>query len=121
MTDSNKRKAGKYPQQILIVEDDPVTARVLESTLEKSPYRCRVATSAEEAIAAFDESFFPVVIVDLHLPQSSGDELIQRLNDRPMVPIILVHTVESDTEKVIETMKLGVYDYLIKPVNEKDC
>merc|ERR1712054_41189 len=120
MSELSKRKIGKYAEQILIVEDDPVTSRVLESILDSSPYASRIVSTAEDALEAFDESFYPVVVVDLHLPHSSGDELIQRLNDRTLAPIILVHTVEQDTEKVIETMKLGVYDYLVKPVSERD-
>lgn len=120
MLEPAKQRPGKYSEQILIVEDDPVTARVLASMLERSPYRHHIVSTAEEALVTYQHSFFPVVIVDLHLPRSSGDELIQQLNDRTQVPIILVHTVEQDTEKVIETMKLGVYDYLIKPVSERD-
>lgn len=105
-------------QQVLIVEDDPVAARVLESTLADSAFRSHLVTSAEEALAAFQRDIYPVVIVDLHLPGSSGTELIQAMNDSAQPPIILVHTVEKETSNVIEIMKLGVYDYLIKPVND---
>lgn len=100
------------------MEDDPVAARVLEGIMASSPYRSRFVTTAEQAQQAFETDFYPVVIVDLHLPQRSGDELIQELNERRRPPIILVHTVEKDAQNVIQTMKLGVYDYLIKPVNE---
>lgn len=120
MSDVSKRRTGKYPQRILIVEDDPITGRVLESILERSHYEFRIVPTAEEAMVAIDNSFFPVIVVDLHLPDSSGQDLIQQLNEQPVPPIILVHTVEQDRERIIETMKLGIYDYLIKPVSEGD-
>ncbi|MCB1139767.1 MAG: response regulator, partial [Leptospiraceae bacterium] len=114
-----QKRASQLAQQVMIVEDDPVAARVLESTLAGSAFCSHLVASAEEALAAFQREAYPVVIVDLHLPGGSGTELIQELNNAVHPPIILVHTVEKDTSNVIETMKLGVYDYLIKPVNDE--
>lgn len=106
--------------RVLIVEDDPVVARIMEATLEKNQYACRVTSTVDAALQAFEEDSVPVVIVDLHLPEGNGQDLIEKLNDHPSKPIILVHTVEKDAQQVVDTMKLGVYDYLIKPVNESD-
>lgn len=103
---------------IYIVEDDPVTARVLSRYLESAEYRTEIYSDGASCLKAFHEYPVSLVIVDLHLPDQHGAGLITELNSAEEPPAILVHTADASSEQIIDTMKLGVFDYFIKPVDE---
>lgn len=107
-------------KRVLIVEDDPVSAKILESVLQENGYNVETAENGVEAVKKFEGSPFLIVITDLEMPEMGGEELITRLNSYENPPIIFVQTVHDELSRVIEVMKLGVYDYLVKPVNTQD-
>ena len=106
------------PFNALIVEDDMVTARLLELTLAR---RCgalvRVVSSAEEAAPLLRLPIpWDIVFVDIGLPHASGLELIQHSRRlRPGVPHVVV-TGRCDHADVKAANAVGATDYLVKPV-----
>jgi DNA-binding NtrC family response regulator len=100
---------------ILIVEDDPAVAAALRRIL-KQDYEVETAVSAEEGIACAQKREFDVVVTDLRMPGTNGLELLRKLHSsRPQLPVILM-TGYHTPEAVIEAMKLGAYDYVVKPI-----
>ncbi len=99
----------------LVVDDDPAilqgTALALKTELEVDS-EC-VATGAA-ALAALKQRRFGLVLLDLSLPDLSGEEILVRVRqNHPELPVIMI-TAMSDLESVVRCMRAGAYDYIIK-------
>ena len=103
--------------RVLLVEDDPVTARVTGRMLEQigdGRYAITHATNLEETLAILNTEDFDVILADLNLPDSKGlntPEVIMASD--PDVPLIVLTSTESD-EIGIKSVQLGAQDYLVK-------
>lgn len=107
-------------KRVLIVEDDPVSAKILESILRETGCDVEIAENGLDAISKYEKYPFLIVVTDLDMPEMNGEELIARLNAYDTPPVIFVQTVHDELPRVIEVMKLNVYDYLVKPVDTQD-
>lgn len=101
--------------KILIVEDDPLLWQSLQYALEKEGYCVRVAMDGAEALAASAEESFDLLLQDLHLPDSSGLDIMQEIILRHPSCKVLVMTGHATIENAIEAMKIGAFDFIIKP------
>jgi two-component system response regulator AtoC len=100
--------------EILIVDDDDVIRDTVFELLS-TDYKCDTAETAEQALAKMEAEQFEVVLTDISLPGLSGRELLSRvLMLYPGTPVIIVSGI-SDQEHAEELIKLGAFDYLIKP------
>jgi len=100
--------------EILIVDDDDVIRDTVFELLS-TDYKCDTAETAEQALAKLEAEQFEVVLTDISLPGLSGRELLSRvLMLYPGTPVIIVSGI-SDQEHAEELLKLGAFDYLIKP------
>ncbi len=104
-------------KKILIVEDDPVSAKILESNLAAGGYIVDTASNGAEALEKFARTPYLIVITDIEMPVMNGEELLGRLMAFDNAPLVFVETVHSEIPLVIDIMKKGAYDYLIKPVD----
>ena len=103
--------------KILIAEDEKMTRLTLSRLLEKEGLRVVEALDGSQAVALFRSERPAVVILDLMMPVMSGMEVIRVLKEiDPSVPVIIA-TSSGDISTAVETMKLGAYDFLVKPVN----
>ncbi|MCB1141761.1 MAG: response regulator [Leptospiraceae bacterium] len=104
---------------ILLAEDDPTTSMMFQRFLKKHGYKVDIARDGEEALEKINTSGIPyhVIVTDLEMPKLNGRELIAKI--RPGNPwlTIIVMTSDSNPETVIEIMKHGVFDYIVKPAN----
>jgi signal transduction histidine kinase len=100
---------------ILVVDDNP---NVLESTsllLKEYGYDVSSASSPAEAIDRVQSNNIDVVVTDIVMPEISGIKLLEQVhNIDPRTPVILM-TAYADMEKVIEALKQGAFDFIIKP------
>lgn len=111
----------KEPEKrILIAEDDPEISEMMQLILEKNHYHITACKNGQEALEEHLKQPFPLIITDLNMPSFDGEYLIDELNKKEVMPILLVHTVISDVNKVIELMKKGVYDYILKPSKNQE-
>ncbi|MCR9141907.1 MAG: response regulator [bacterium] len=117
-TSANRSPA--YPAKILIAEDDPAIRALLQRHLAPVGYDIVMVENGQQALDAATETEFAVVLTDLLMPGMSGQELIDRLKELPQTPVIIVLTAEDTTNTIIQTMRKGVFDYLIKPVQRED-
>ncbi len=102
---------------LLVVEDDPLVAAVLEHTLEREGYIVRTADTAAQMARALETTLPEVVLLDLHLPDLEGIDVIGAVRQlNPHVPIVVL-TGNQDVSMVVGCIKAGAFDYLIKPVD----
>jgi CheY-like chemotaxis protein len=107
-------------KEILVVDDEPLTLNILTKMLTGLGYSVTGAMNGMEALELFESKNFLVVLTDIGMPLIDGNELISRLNRREMKPVIIVQTGHNDLAQVIDTMRRGVFDYIIKPVEMSD-
>ena len=101
--------------RLMIVEDDPGLSRILSDGLNRRGMEVVLVTSGEEAIRQLAHRFH-VMLLDLSLPDMGGLEVFARILEEPYAPEVVVLTGEGNVESAVETMKLGAYDYLRKPI-----
>jgi len=102
---------------ILIVEDDEVLQRLIQKMLNREGHTTRSVTLGKDAIEMISEDQPSLMLLDYRLPDMSGMKVINTLQDRRnSVPFIVI-TGYSDDRQVIEMMKLGARDYLLKDGN----
>lgn len=101
---------------MLVVEDEAVFAKNIQTYLTREGYEVRVAGDASSAIAEFD-SFHPsIVILDYNLPGANGLEILGRMKARDAsVPVVML-TGHGGVEVAVDAMKAGAADYLSKPL-----
>jgi two-component system response regulator DctR len=106
---------------VAMVEDDPIILRINRTFLQEIPgYQLLwEATTVAEAWKKLQQQLPDLLLLDIYLPDRSGLSLLELLqkNDKNL-PTILI-TAASETQTVINALKLGVYDYLIKPYLKK--
>ena len=110
--------------RVLLVEDEPNMARTLAKILERKGYDVAMAANGQEALTELGEGPFQVVVTDLNMPVMDGMQLLRRLQgDSPppagerrlLSPPTIVLTGHGSTQAAVEAMKLGAWDYLVKP------
>jgi len=103
----------KVNGSILIVEDSALFNNTLRKNLAALGYEAKGVYSLEEALLAIEEASFDLVILDLHLPDGEGEDLLQNLNAKQKLKII-VYTSDLDRERRNEWFRYGVLGYLSK-------
>lgn len=101
---------------ILIVEDKLENTLMLEALCDEFGIQYQSASNGEEALEMAKANKYSFYIVDLMMPVMDGPTFIQRLKEFQPDATILVQTALDSTDTVIEVMKLGVFDYIIKPI-----
>jgi DNA-binding response OmpR family regulator len=103
---------------ILVVEDDPPLAKLIQFCLAREGFEVRQAADGEQALQEFDQAQLPdLVLMDVMLPYRSGYELLADLRRRPawnQVPVIML-TSRGREQDVVQGLDSGANDYLIKP------
>jgi diguanylate cyclase (GGDEF)-like protein len=102
--------------RILIVDDDPYVRDVLRAALEDQ-YEVLVASSGEEAINMAMASSPRLILLDLVLPGLDGQQVCQRLRSNPRTchAVIVILTGRTTPQHVVEGLRAGADDYLVKP------
>jgi two-component system OmpR family response regulator len=104
---------------ILVVEDDRKIANVVKVYLREAGYRITHVEKGREAIKAASEERPLAVILDLKLPDISGEEVCQELREMGDFPIIMVTSKFSEEERVAG-FALGADDYVVKPFSPRE-
>ena len=104
---------------ILLVEDSFSLASIYRLQLEKSGFKVTNAETWAEAKSALDTRHFRLVFLDMHLPDGDGLDLLQEIHNRGLNTAVVVVTADGSIERVVEAMRLGAYDFLVKPFSER--
>jgi len=104
---------------VLIVEDDIKLARIVKAYLEGADFRTAHASTVSEALQKAETELPLAVILDLGLPDGSGEELCQSLKELGDFPVIML-TAKSSEDERIAGFALGADDYMVKPASPRE-
>ncbi len=105
-------------RKILVVEDEHKIASVVISFLESKGFDVVWADNGKKAIEVFDKEMFTMILLDLMLPEVSGEEVCRIIRKKSRVPIIML-TAKSDEEDMLVGLGIGADDYITKPFSLK--
>jgi len=109
--------------RILVAEDNPVNQRVIRGLLEYAGHQTFLAHDGEEALAMLesDDNNYHLAIIDMHMPQLSGPEVVQcwRFMEKGHLPIIML-TADARAEAQAACEEAGADTFLTKPVNSRE-
>jgi DNA-binding response OmpR family regulator len=103
---------------ILVVDDEEKILEVLSSYLKINGYRPLCAKNGREAMELFLKNPVALALLDLMLPDLSGEELCRKIRSVSDIPIIMI-TAKVDEESVIRGLNLGADDYVCKPFSPR--
>jgi putative nucleotidyltransferase with HDIG domain len=103
--------------RILIVDDEELICRLLAQRLTSEGYACVTANNGREALSHFYKDTFSLIISDIRMPEMDGIEFLKRVKDlNPNMMVIMV-TAYPELDMAVEAMRLGAYDFIIKPAD----
>jgi len=106
--------------RILVADDEPLYLKTTGALLRKAGYDCECVADADAAIAALRKGSFDLILSDLNMPGNLRLELLHEgRGGWPDVPVIVITGVPS-LPTAIESLRLGITDYLLKPVRYED-
>lgn len=101
---------------ILIADDEPEIANLLELHLEKEGYRCMKVSNGQEAITAIQTNSIDLAILDIMMPVMNGYEATRQIRAQYHLPIIFLSAKTTDLDKITGLVS-GADDYVTKPFN----
>ena len=104
----------------LVVEDDPVSARLIETTLQQENVVFELARCGEDGIELAKLYDFDIVILDLRLPDIDGYEVVRRLRSAKVQTPVLILSGRTETTDKVRGLMSGADDYLTKPFNKDE-
>jgi nitrogen regulation protein NR(I) len=105
---------------ILIIDDDDQLRKSFERLLSEEGYAVETAHSGEAGLKLIRAGMPDLVILDMRLPGMSGFETFEAIHEiEPKLPVIIM-TAYGTTETAIEAMKMGAFDYILKPFDIPD-
>src|SRR6516164_8948718 len=108
---------GAMDRRILVVDDSELVCQQLSQLLALTGRQIKVARDGTTALEWLVERNFSLVVTDLCLPGISGLELIQEVRRRHLPVTVIVMTGHASIDSAVAAIKLGAYDYLLKPID----
>ncbi len=102
-------------EKILVLDDEPIVCRTLQSQLRRKRYNVAAVASIAEAERVLAADHFDMLFMDLRLPDGDGTQLLERVAKQPDAPFVVVMTGYATVESAVNCMRLGAFDYIIKP------
>jgi DNA-binding NtrC family response regulator len=104
-------------QHILIIDDEPSVCYSFQRLLSNPNQKVDVAHTGAQALKLLAQQRYDLIILDIRLPDISGLELLPQIKSIDPRSVVLVITAFGTTETAIEAIKLGAYDYILKPLD----
>lgn len=102
---------------VLVVDDEEEFRDLTAKRLEKRGLKVKTAENGEKALEILEHSYTDVVLLDVKMPGIDGIETLRRIRImKPLVEVVLL-TGHASVDSGIEGMKLGAFDYLMKPID----
>ena len=110
--------AGVF-SSVLLIEDEKAHASLIQRALSELVADVTHVTSGAEGLQAIENSFFELVLCDLHLPDTTGIAIIRAIKElRPGLPIIVL-TSSSNLDDAVSAMREGAWDYMVKQFSQE--
>ena len=108
------------PGDILIVEDDKNAREGLQKFLESEKHRVIAFDNGKEALRYLEKNKVDLILTDLKMPGLDGIKMLKRSQEISSSFLVIILTAYGTVEKAVEAMKLGAYDFLTKPFEDKE-
>jgi len=102
-------------ERILVVDDDKLVNEFVDETLTRAGYDVTSAMSGEEAVELAEIEDFDLVLSDVRMPGMGGIELLKTIRKQSPQSLIIMITAYGTVKNAVEAMKLGAFDYILKP------
>jgi len=106
--------------RILAIDGESFYQRFYRNTLESEGYTIRIAANAQEGLEKLRKDDFDLVLIDIAQPDIDGHSLIDSIRRYNQQQDILIVTAQKEMQHAVQAMKLGVSDYLLKPINHEE-
>ncbi len=110
---------GDMNKRVVVVDDDSSVQEVTRAYLERDGYLVYVAGTADEGLALAERLKPALIVLDLMLPDRSGEEVCREIRARSDVPILML-TAKAAEEERITGLAIGADDYLTKPFSPRE-
>lgn len=104
-------------KSVLIIDDDPLIRKTLSTHFAKQGYDVCLAENGEEGIRKHGEAYPDLVLLDIRLPDEDGIEVLRKIKEKNAKTYVLIMTAYDDMRTTIDAIKLGAFEYLVKPLN----
>jgi two-component system, NtrC family, response regulator AtoC len=108
---------GLMKLKILIIDDEVSILETLEMFFTEKGNQVLKAETGEAGFSLFCEYIPDIVIIDIHLPDGNGLEILNRIQNQGHLAKVIMITAYHDMETTIQAMKLGAFDYIHKPLD----
>jgi DNA-binding response OmpR family regulator len=108
----------KDKQTVLVVDDEVKILELVKSYLEMNGHEALCAKNGKEGMALFESRPVSLILLDLMLPDISGEEFCRRVRELSDLPIIMI-TAKAEEENIIRGLGLGADDYVTKPFSPR--
>ncbi|HBI03948.1 MAG TPA: hypothetical protein DDY49_07975 [Paenibacillaceae bacterium] len=102
--------------KILVVEDDKEINQLVSRYLQKEGYEIHSAYDGQEALGFINPNTYHLIVLDLMLPVVDGFEVLRRIREKGVTPVLILSAKSEDPDKIIG-LGLGADDYVTKPFN----
>ena len=107
-----------WPQaKILVVDDEPIVCRSCQESLAPAGHEVCVALTGEEALRKIESHDFDIALVDLKVPGIGGMNLVRAIRKASPRTEVIVITGYPSIENAKESIRLGAFDYVTKPLD----
>src|SRR5262245_50477428 len=115
---------SSFPLRVLVAEDNEFNAQLLEQLLGRRGHRVRLATNGREALSLAGEEAFDLLLLDVHMPELDGFQVVQAIRERERttgghLPVVAL-TARSRKEDRLRCLAAGMDDFLAKPIQAAD-
>lgn len=109
-------------KNVLVIEDDPITLKILCSTIEKHGFTALKAENGSEALSQLEKCKLHAVILDLNLPDMNGLDILKQIRNHSVLNSIatIIVTEKDDKVDAILGLEMGADDYITKPFNQRE-
>ncbi len=102
--------------KILVIDDDDLVCKSLEKVIKRFGYEVEVCMEADKTFKKVEETNPDIILLDIYLKQTSGLDVLKELQMKyPYIPVIMI-TAFADVNIAVKAMKLGAFDFLLKPI-----
>lgn len=104
-------------RKILVIDDNVSTLKVIKAILEEEEYAVFTCPDGFDALEILKTERPGLVLIDLKMPEISGIELFKKVRELDQRAVVMIMTAHGTVESAVQAMKLGVENYLEKPLN----
>lgn len=103
--------------KVLVIDDEPILRESLDVALTGLGHEVFTARTGEEGLDLFEKETPDLILLDHWLPGMNGDEVLRKIRERDSEIPVIVMTAQGSIEMAVSSMKMGAFDFLVKPFN----